>query len=133
MNMAELVLKDLSYQIMGLLFKVHNQSGPICKERNYQDAIELIFKKERIYYQREKELELPFDGSKLKGFYADFVINNKVILEIKASRFIKNEDICQVSRYIKAARVPLGIIVNFKRNKLEYKRVINSEFKHQTD
>ncbi len=129
--MATLVLKEFSYKLMGLMFKTHNELGPICKEKNYQDAIEILLKKNKIPYNREKELELPFDGQKIKGFFADFVIDDKIILEVKAKRFIKHEDIRQTSRYINGANVPLGIIVNFKREKLEYKRIINLSFENK--
>ena len=122
---TKLVLPKESYELMGILFEVHNRLGPICKEKNYQDAIELIFKERGIPYEREKEVEIPFGNSTLKGFYVDFVVDNKIILEVKAKRFIKNEDIRQSSRYLKATGLPLVIIVNFKRAKLEYKRVIN--------
>lgn len=130
--MAELVLKEFSYKIMGLLFSVHNSLGPICKEKNYQDAIEILLQQNKIPYKREQELALPFSGQTIKGFYADFLVDKKIIIEVKAKRFIKQEDIRQTCRYVKGANVPLGIIVNFKRNKLEYKRIINPAFKHQS-
>lgn len=128
--MAQLVLPDESYKLMGLMFNVQNMLGPVCKEKNYQDAIELAFKKEGIRFEREKELEMPFGNDKLKGFFVDFVVDGKILLEIKAKRFITREDIRQVSRYIKASNLPLAIIVNFKRRKLEYKRIINASFEN---
>ena len=123
--MADIVLPQLSYQIMGILFKIHNELGPVHKEKNYQDAVEMLLKKNNIKYEREKEVELEVDGEKVKGFFIDFLIDNKLILELKATKFIKNEDIRQVSRYLKSSNLPLAIIANFKRNKLESKRVIN--------
>lgn len=124
--MAKLVLPEDSYNLMGILFQVHNELGPSCKEKNYQDAIEIILKQKAVSYEREKEISIPFAGEELKGFFADFIIDNKIILEVKAEKFIKNNDIRQALRYLKATNFPLAIVVNFKRQKLEYKRIINS-------
>ena len=123
--MAQLVLPEESYKLMNLFFKVHNELGSCCKEKNYQDAIEVLLKQQKINYEREKELSMPFAGEELKGFFADFVIDNKIILEVKAKSFIENEDVRQVLRYLKASGYSLAIIANFKRQKLEYKRIIN--------
>ena len=120
-------MPEESYKLMSLLFKVQNELGPSCKEKNYQDAVELLLKKEGMNFEREKEVEIPFAGEKLKGFFVDFLIEGKIILELKAKSFIKKEDIRQVMRYLKATGCPLAIIVNFRRQKLEYKRVINPD------
>ncbi len=127
--MAELVLKNESFQLMGLMFRVHRQLGPSCKEKNYQDAIEMIFKKEGINYEREKEVYIPFEGEKLGGFFLDFLVWGKIILEVKSKLFITHEDVRQVVRYLQATGVSLALLVNFKREKVEYKRVINSNAK----
>ena len=127
--MAELVLKNESFQLMGLMFRVHRQLGPSCKEKNYQDAIEMIFKKEDISYEREKEVYIPFEGEKLGVFFIDFLVWGKIILEIKSKPFITHEDVRQVVRYLQATGMPLALLVNFKREKVEYKRVINSNAK----
>ncbi len=124
--MAKLILKDESYELMGLMFRIHSQLGPSCKEKNYQDAIEMIFKKENIEYEREKEVFIPFEGEKLGGFFIDFLVWHKIILEVKCKPFITHEDVRQVMRYLQATGYPLAIIVNFKREKVEFKRVINS-------
>jgi GxxExxY protein len=127
-NESRIVLKDESYKLMGLLFEIHKKLGPIYKEKNYQDAIEEILKREKIPYEREKKIILKFENLKVSDFFADFVIDNKILLEVKAKRFITKDDIRQASRYIKSMNLPLAIIANFKRKKLEYKRVINPVF-----
>lgn len=123
-----IVLKDESYHLMGLLFEVHNKLGSTYKEKNYQDAIEAILQREKIPFEREKKVTLKFDNLDVSNFLADFIINNQIILEIKATKFITQEDIRQTLRYIKSADLPLGIIVNFRSGKLESKRVINPKF-----
>lgn len=124
--MTTLIYPELSYLLMGLFFKIHNELGPSYQEKHYQRAIELKLKKNDINYVREKEIELLYEDSSLGKFYADFVIESKIIIEVKKSRFITQEDTRQLYRYLKATELKLGIIVNFGRtDKLQYKRIIN--------
>src|SRR3989344_3099893 len=127
-NESRIVLKDDSYDLMGQLFEVQNKLGPIYKEKNYQDAIEEVLKRDQIPYEREKLIKLKFENIEVSDFFADFVINNKILLEVKAKPFITNDDIRQTSRYIKSLELPLGIVANFKKQKLEYRRVVNPAF-----
>lgn len=83
--------------------------------------------KENIPYERDVEVKIPFDGDVLSGFRADFIIFGKIILEVKATNFIKNEFIRQTLRYLKVTGLPLGIVANFKKQSLEYKRIVNKE------
>ena len=127
-NSERIILKEESYKLMSLLFEVHNKLGPIYKEKNYQDAIEEILKREKIPYEREKKVVLEFENLKIGNSFVDFVIDDKILLEVKAEKFITQQDIRQVLRCIKSTNLPLGIIVNFRRDKLEYKRLINPLF-----
>jgi len=122
------MLKDESYKLMGLLFEVHNELGTVYKEKNYQDAIEAMLKRESIPYEREKRIDVKIGDTKVSDIFADFVIDNKILLEIKATKFITQEDIRQTLKYIKSSNIPLGIIVNFRKEKLEYKRLVNPAF-----
>ncbi len=127
-NESRIVLKDESYRLMQLLFEVHNKLGPIYKEKNYCDAVEEVLKHERIPYERERKIVLKFENLEVSNFFADFVVDNKILLEVKAKPFITNDDIRQASRYINSLGIPLAIVINFKRQKLESKRVINPAF-----
>ena len=123
--MSYLILPQESYKLMGMLFEVHNAMGPIYEEKHYVDAVEAIFKRERVNYIREKRIKLHFKNLKVPNFIPDFIVWDCIILDIKAKRYIQLSDIRQMSRYIKETGLPLGIIANFKRKKLEYKRIIN--------
>ncbi len=131
-NKSRIVLKDESYRLMQLLFEVHNKLGPIYKEKNYCDAIEEVLKREKIPYERERKIVLKFENLEVSDFFADFVVDNKILLEVKAKPFITNHDIRQASRYIKSLGSLLAIIANFKRQKLESKRVINPAFENHS-
>ncbi|MDP2598620.1 MAG: GxxExxY protein [Candidatus Liptonbacteria bacterium] len=127
-NEKRIVLPDESYKLMGLLFEIHNKLGPVYKEKNYQDAIEAIFVREKIPYEREKKIELKLDDAVVSNFFADFIIDKEILLEVKATKSMSQNDIRQVLHYIKSADLPLGIVVNFRKGELEYKRLINPKF-----
>jgi aspartyl-tRNA(Asn)/glutamyl-tRNA(Gln) amidotransferase subunit B len=131
-NKSRIMLKNESYKLMSLLFEVHNKLGPIYKEKNYQDAIEVILKREGISYEREKNVKLKFENLEVSDFFVDFVIDNKIVLEVKTKPFISNDDIRQASRYIKSLNLPLAIIVNFKHQRLGFKRVVNPTFENNS-
>lgn len=129
--MSNIILKDESYKIIGLVFDIYNKIGHSYQEKHYQKALEVKLKKEGIEFERQKEVELPFEDDKLGKFYLDLVVGNddkKIILEIKRSRYITLDDIRQVKRYLEATGIKLGIVVNFGRQSgVQYKRVINSK------
>lgn len=120
----ELLYPDLSYQLMGVLYEVHNKLGTKYLEKHYQRAIETKLKLMKIPYQREAKIEVNFENEKLGDFYADFIIDGKIILETKTIWKITVDDIKQVLRYLDALGLRLAIVANFKHPRLEYKRVI---------
>jgi GxxExxY protein len=121
-----IVLKNLSYKINGMCFKVHGKLGRFYRERQYADELEKVLQDEAIAYEREVELKGVIDLP--KGNRADFLIEDKIILDVKAKRFITKEDYYQMLRYLKTANLKLGLIVNFRNSYLKPKRVINNEY-----
>jgi GxxExxY protein len=124
--MEGVIYPKLSYQIMGTLFEVHNKLGNMFKEINYANAVEAVFKREGILYKRELKVEIVFEGEKLGDFYLDFLVDNKIVLELKKLYQITPEHIKQALRYLLGTNKKLGIIANFKYRKLQSKRIINS-------
>jgi len=125
--MGRLIYPDLSYTINGVLFKIHNQLGRFRTEKDYGDAIEVELRNKKIIYEREKRLPASFAGEKEVRHRVDFLIENKIILEIKTKRFLTREDYYQIRRYLSVLRIKLGLLVNFQSKYLKIKRVINSE------
>jgi len=121
----KLLYPDLSYQIMGILFEVHNKLGTKYQEKHYQNAVEIKLKELNIPYQREKKVNVKFENEDLGEFYIDFVIDDKILLELKKIWRITPNDVKQVLRYLDALNLRLGIIANFKRKRLEYRRILN--------
>lgn len=132
MNKVDLILADETYQLRGMLFEVHNKLGSVQKEEAYGNALEIIFRKLSIPYQREKQVILDFEGEAIGNFFLDFVVWGKIALELKAKKFLTKEDFRQALRYIESINLPLILLVNFRAQKLVIKRIINAKYpRHQ--
>lgn len=127
MQKDKIVYPDLSYKVNGILFSVRKQLGQYANEKQYADAVEQKLKEEHITYEREKILDPSFAGE-LKGRNkVDFLIDGKIVLELKAESFITKEDYYQVRRYLNALNLKLGIVVNMRRHVVNPKRILNSK------
>ena len=105
--------------------EVHNNLGSGFLEIVYKDALEYEFKKEIILYEREKEYTVKYKGIILPHkFFADFVIYDKIILEVKAVAGITDEFIAQCINYLKISGNKLALLVNFGEMKLNYRRIV---------
>ncbi len=123
--MSELIYKEESYTIIGLCMEVHNQLGHGFSEIVYKDALEYEFNLNGISYEREKEYFVEYKDKVLEHkFYADFVVFDKIILEIKCVKSLMDEHESQAINYLKVSNNRLSLLVNFARGKLEYKRII---------
>ena len=127
--MKKLLHQDLTYKINGVCFKAHRELGRFCRERQYCDKLKELLKDAGIGYEREYELTKLNKASPM-GNRVDFLIEHIIILDIKAKKFITEDDYIQMLRYLHAANIELGIIVNFRHTYLKPKRVLNSKFKN---
>ena|SRR5258708_25138294 len=125
-NQTKLVYPDLSYKISGILFAVHNELGRFCNEKQYSDCIEKYLKKFNMSYEREKVLAISFDGEAKGRNKVDFLVDDKIIIEVKAKRILGREEYYQTKRYLEAEKKKLGIIANFRERYLRPRRVLNS-------
>src|SRR3989344_6360390 len=121
-----LLYPELSYKLNGIFFKIHNELGRFRNEKQYSDAIEQLLKNEGVSYKREYNLPVSFSGEAKNRNVVDFLIEDKLILEIKAKTRVSNEDYYQVLRYLNSVNFELGLIVNFRRYHLVTKRVLNT-------
>ena len=113
---------------MGILFEVHKNLGKGFSEIVYKDAIEYEFQQNKIPFQREKEFSVNYKNTVLNHkFYADFLVYDKIILEIKTVDCFNNSHYNQCLNYLRVSKTKLAILANFNLVSLEYKRIISSK------
>ena len=123
--MADIILKEESYKIVGACMEVHKELGMGFKEAVYKDALELEFNACKIPFRRETPYVIRYKGKTLpRKYFADFIVFNSIILEVKATQVIIDPFVYQTINYLKASGIKLGIIANFGSKSLTYKRVI---------
>lgn len=125
--MAQLRQRSETFQIIGLCMEVHRQLGAGFSEIVYKDALEIEACISNVPVEREKEYIIQYKGKKLKHkYFADFVMFENIIVEIKAitKNGIADEHIAQTLNYMRASGCKVGLIINFGKKSLEYKRLI---------
>ena len=123
---TKIVHAELSYEIVGILFEVHNKLGNRYQEKYYQRAVEVKLRGKKIPYAKELVVDLTIDGEKIGKYFLDFLVDNKVVLELKAKPMFTKNDYRQVRAYLESCNLKLGILANFYTGSLEYKRILNS-------
>lgn len=113
----------LSYEIVGILFNVHDKLGRFCREKQYCDEAEAMLKLKQIPYKREQFLNE--DNNRTNK--VDFLIKDLIILEIKAKTALERTDYAQVKRYLENSNLKLGILVNFHNKYIKPIRILNSK------
>ena len=131
--MTDLLFKDETYNIIGKCMEVHNNLGHGFLEIVYKDALEYEFRKSKIKFNREVRYDVNYKSVILPhNFFADFVVYDKIILEVKAlSKGFADEHIAQCINYLKVSGNKLALLVNFGELKLNYKRIIYDEVRYK--
>jgi len=123
--MVDLLKKDKSYQIFGAAIEVHKDLGHGFLEAVYQEALAIEFRKQKIPFEREKQLSVFYKGTELhKKYRADFICFGNIIVETKAIKNISNIEVSQAINYLKATGHELALLINFGSNILQKKRVV---------
>ncbi|KKU60218.1 MAG: hypothetical protein UX81_C0002G0015 [Parcubacteria group bacterium GW2011_GWA2_47_12] len=117
-----LLFPELSYILTGMCFAAHNELGEYAREKQYADKIEEQLKDGKVSYSRECAV-----GA--SGNILDFLIDSKVILELKAKRLLLREDFRQIQNYLQQTGLQLGLLVNFREKILKPRRVVRIEQK----
>lgn len=121
----DLIYKEEVYDIIGICMEVHRELGKGFSEIVYKDAIEYECIQKQCFYEREEEFLIHYKGVVLPHkYFADFVVSGKIILEVKSCEGIVQEHIGQILNYLAASKLKVGLIVNFGKISLEYKRIV---------
>ena len=125
-NNTKLLYPELSYKIQGIFFDIRKTYGPGHKETVYQNLIEEKLEALKIPFVREPRVRIfSQESKKVMGTYQpDFSVNDKIIIEVKSSRFTTRVDEKQLYHYLRNSTYELGFLVNFSTPRLYVKRII---------
>ena len=123
--MTKLLYSDLTYKINGAIYDVHNQLGGSQPEKYYQKAVAVSLKQIGISYEEQKYVPLEFNGVHIGKHYLDFLIEDKIVLELKRGRYIAKNVYNQVSKYLETLNLPLGLVACFASDVAVIKRIVN--------
>ena len=123
-NEEIILYKDLSYRIIGLAMRVHSVLGHGFLEKVYEKALMVLLRRENIEAAQQAPITVSFEGEVVGNYYADILVENKIILEIKSAEQIIDAHRAQALHYLKATGLRLAIILNFGKEKLEYERMV---------
>jgi GxxExxY protein len=121
----EFIFEEESYRIIGCLFEVFNQLGAGLKEQVYQKAVVLEFKKNGIGFREQAHIPIMYQGMKVGTRYLDFVVDEKIVLELKSGRLFSRQHMDQTCEYLKLSGLHLAILANFSNNGVKIKRLVN--------
>jgi len=118
-----LLYEELSGKILEACFEVINELGSGFLESVYEKSLLIALKQNGINAKAQVPLSVKFRGENVGDFYADIIVEDKIIIEIKAIKSLAPEHQAQLINYLKATGIKVGLLINFGRPKLEYKRL----------
>src|SRR3989338_5473123 len=115
MKNEHVVFPELSYKIIGAAFTVFNELGWGLKEKEYQKALALEFKNSYLHFDEQVFIPITYNNTRIGNYYADFIIEGKVLLELKVVHKLGYSQVKQVLGYLKIAGIKLGILIYFTK------------------
>ncbi|MGQ0540720.1 MAG: GxxExxY protein [Blastocatellia bacterium] len=119
-----ILYKDLSYKIVGLAMQVHTELGFGFLEKVYENSLMILFEENRIRAVQQVPILVPFHGKIVGEYIADIVVEDSIILELKALDRIAEIHKAQTLNYLKATSFRLALLLNFGKHRLEYERLV---------
>ena len=122
----EYLFKEITEKIISCALEIHSSLGPGLLENLYEEAMEHELKSRGIKYQRQKELEITYKGNPIGSYRLDYLIEDRVIVELKCVKAIKGIHIAQLLTYLRTENIRVGLVINFNVERLKdgIKRVI---------
>jgi len=125
-NRNDLLFPELSYEIVGAAFDIHNELGPGHPEAVYQKAYSIALKKRNIGFQEQVHFPVMYQGEVVGRGFVDFLIEKEIVVELKKNNHFSKQNIEQVYKYLIWGQKQLGIIINFGTEGVRHKRVLNT-------
>lgn len=123
-NRPPLRYGEVTYKVRGALFEVYNTLGSGHKEQVYQKALEKEFEERKIPYKKEENLDVNYKGKRVGNYRPDLIVEDKLIIELKAVEFMPKSYEEQLIHYLKTTGFPIGLLVNFGGARLIIKRFL---------
>jgi GxxExxY protein len=120
----ELIEKQLTEQIIGAFLEVSNELGAGFLESVYVKALVIALTARGLKVQAQAPLEVRFRGHLVGEFYADILVEGRVVVEVKAAKALNAEHEAQLINYLRATAIKVGLLVNFGRSRVEWKRLV---------
>jgi len=117
----------ITEKVIGCLFQVSNALGGGFLEKVYENAAAIEIAKSGLNVRQQFPIEVKYDGAIVGQFYADLLVADQVMVEMKAIRLLEDVHTAQCLNYLRATNLPVCLLVNFYRPKLEIKRLIASQ------
>ncbi len=122
---SDLLYPELSYKIVGLLFEIYESFGPGRREEYYQKALSIALSDAKLAFKKELPVKINYKGKFIATNYLDFLVEEKIVVEMKQGDRFNPKDIKQVYGYLQATKLKLGILARFTHSGVKYKRIVN--------
>jgi GxxExxY protein len=129
MNEKHYKHSDITGKVIGAAMKVHSTLGNGFQEVIYQRALAIEMVQQGLSFQRELEMQIYYAGQEIGTRRADFFVEGKVMVELKALTALEDVHLAQALNYLEAYGLEVGLLINFGAKSLEYRRVVNSKKK----
>ncbi|NTU66425.1 MAG: GxxExxY protein [Candidatus Moranbacteria bacterium] len=121
----DIIYADESYEIIGMMYEVHDKIGSGHKEVFYQKAVAEIFRKNGKNFKEQLRLKVKMGGKEVGEYVLDFLYEDIIVIELKQGEVFSKSNINQIYVYLKATGLKLGLLINFTRNGVKFKRIVN--------
>lgn len=124
-------IEEITYKVNGCAMKVHNTLGNGFQEVIYQRCLAIELSKAGLIFAREVEQTIYYDDIEVGNRRADFIIENQVVVELKAIVNLENVHLAQAKNYVVAYQFTIGLLINFGATSLQFKKIYNTNNKYQ--
>lgn len=114
---------EITQVIIQAFYKVYNELGYGFLEKVYENALFIELEKTGLYIEKQRRIEVYYENEVVGSYYADLVVDEKVIIELKAAEGLREEHECQLINYLKATEIEVGLLLNFGKSP-QFKRKI---------
>jgi GxxExxY protein len=121
----KVLYKELSYEIVGILFEAYNELGYGHQEKYYEKAIARCLEEKSIKYKRQVPYDIKFKNELIGRNFLDFLVDDKIVLELKKGKHFSKRNLEQVKEYLIVTKMKLAILANFTPDGVKFLRVLN--------